>query len=79
MDIQKLISQVLSSLNADSSLVEKFKKDPMATVQSLLSNLNLETDTLQAIVSGVTSKLNLDDGIKEAKGIFSKIASLFGK
>ena len=79
MDIQKLITQVLSSLNADGGLLEKFKKDPMGTVKSLLSDLNLNTDSLEAIVKGVTAKLDIDDTVKDAKGILGKLSSLFGK
>ena len=79
MDMQQLHSQVLPSLNADGGLIEKFKKDPMATVQGLLGDLNLNTDSLEAIVKGVTAKLDIDDTVKDAKGLLGKITSLFGK
>ena len=79
MDIQKLISQVLSSLTTDSGLLEKFKKNPLETVQGLLGSLNLNKETLETIISGVTAKLNLDDTLKDAKGMLDSLGGLFGK
>ncbi len=79
MDLQKLISDVLEKLNLDKNLIEKFQKDPMSVVQSLLGGIDLDSDQLKAIIEGVTAKLNLDDVLKEGGGILDKIKSFFGK
>jgi len=78
MDIQKLISEVLGKLNGSQDLLAKFKKDPVATVKSLLSSLNLDMDTIKAIVEGVTAKLGLDGAAKQATGFLAKIKRIFG-
>ncbi len=79
MDVQKLIKEVLDKLNVDSAVLAKFQKDPMGTVKSILNTLNLDEKTLKAIVEGVTAKLNIEGGVKEATGLLGKIKSLFGK
>ena len=79
MDVQKLIKEVLDKLNLDSAVLAKFQKDPMGTVKSILNTLNLDEKTLKAIVEGVTAKLNIEGGVKEATGLLGKIKSLFGK
>ena len=79
MDVQKLIKEVLDKLNVDSAVLAKFQKDPMGTVKSILNTLNLDENTLKAIVEGVTAKLNIEGGVKEATGLLGKIKSLFGK
>ncbi len=79
MDVQKLIKEVLDKLNVDSAMLAKFQKDPMGTVKSILNAMNLDEKTLKAIVEGVTAKLNIEGGVKEATGLLGKIKSLFGK
>jgi hypothetical protein len=79
MDIQKLITEVLGKLNGSQDLLAKFKKDPISTVKSLLSSLNLDMDAIKAIVEGVTAKLGVDDAAKQATGFLAKLKSLFGK
>ena len=79
MDVQKLIKEVLDKLNVDSAVLAQFQKDPMGTVKSILNALNLDEKTLKAIVEGVTAKLNIEGGVKEATGLLGKIKSLFGK
>ena len=39
MDLQKIISDILGKLNLDTSLLEKFKKNPLETIKSLLEDI----------------------------------------
>ena len=75
MDIQKIITELLSKLNADGKLAEKFKADPAGTVTSLLGNVKLDDSQLKTVVEGVKAKLKLDD----AAGVLNTIGGLFGK
>ncbi|MBR6028097.1 MAG: hypothetical protein IKP40_03330 [Clostridia bacterium] len=79
MDIQKLITEVLGKLNNSQDLVAKFKKDPVGTVKSLLSSLDLDMDTIKKIVEGVSAKLGVEDVAKEATGFLAKLKKFFGK
>ena len=74
MDIQKIITELLSKLNADGKLAEKFKADPTGTVTSLLGSVQLDNDQLKAVVEGVKAKLKLDD----AAGVLNTLGGLFG-
>ena len=79
MDLQKLIKEVLDKLNLDASVLAKFQKDPMGTVKTILNTLNLDENTLKAIVEGVTAKLQVEGGVKEAAGLLDKVKGFFGK
>ncbi len=83
MDIQKIIGELLEKFNIDTSLIEKFKKDPIATVKSLLGGIDLggltpDENQLGAIVEGLKAKLNIEDIAKSAPGIIEKIKGFFG-
>ncbi len=87
MDLQKIIAELVSKLNLDTSLIEKFTKDPVATVKGLLTGDALNPSQLIEVVKGVAAKLNIDlssFNLEElvggdAKGILDKIKALFGK
>ena len=81
MDIQKIISDLLEKFNVDASLLEKFKKDPIGTVKSLISGLgvDLDTDQISAVVEGLKGKLNLEDVAKKSGGLLGWLKGLFGK
>lgn len=79
MDLQKLIKEVLDKLNLDAGVLAKFQKDPMGTVKTILNTLNLDENTLKAIVEGVTAKLQVEGGVKEAAGLLDKVKGFFGK
>ncbi len=79
MDLQKIIGDLLQKLTGNNSLIEKFKKDPIATVKGLLGSINLDDSQLKTVVEGVTSKLNLDDAVKKGGGILAWIKGIFGK
>ena len=80
MDIQKIISELVSKLTGNKDLIGKFTADPLGAIKELLG-IDLDKDQLDAVVKGVTEKLGGDIGdvVKEGKGLLDKIKSLFGK
>ena len=80
MDIEKIISDLLQQFNVDSSLLEKFKKDPMGTVKELVGGLglNLDMGDLTQGGEGLTGKLGLDDLVQQSGGILGWLKGLFG-
>ncbi len=71
--IQEKAEELVKKISSDSSLLEKFKGNPMDTVKSLIKE-KLSDNILEKIVEIVKGKLNLD----QAQGIFSKIKGIFG-
>ena len=59
MEIKEQIEKVLSSITNDKSLMDDFKKDPIALVKKYLGNA-LPDDALEKIVAGVKAKLGAD-------------------
>lgn len=78
MDIQKIISDVLSQLEGNDNLIAKFTADPAKTLEGLL-NVDLPDDQINAVIDAIKAKLNLDDTAKKAKGILGAVKSLLGK
>ena len=60
MDIKAKITELVEKIQKDSGLAEKFKKDPIGTVKSLLGGIDLPTDQLEKIVDGIKAKISLD-------------------
>ncbi|MBQ3669255.1 MAG: hypothetical protein II920_08520 [Clostridia bacterium] len=79
MDIQKTITDLVSKISGDSSLLNKFKSNPLDTVKSLLGNIDLDSGALKSIVDGIKAKLNLEDTAKQATGFIAKIKAFFSK
>ena len=79
MDLQKIISDLVSKLTGNSSLIEKFKKNPLETIKSLLGSINLDSDQLKTVVDGVSAKINIEDAVKQGSGFLTKLKGLFGK
>lgn len=59
VDIKAKIEEIVAKVTSDKTLLEKFKKDPAATVKSLLK-VDLSEDVLQKIVAGVKAKIGTD-------------------
>lgn len=81
MDIQKLISDVLAKLKGDDKLVDRFMKEPVKVLESLL-NIDLPDDQINAVIEGVKAKLKLDGAAENVKGVLdavSGLAGMFGK
>ena len=80
MDIQKIISDIVSKISGKNDLIAKFTKNPAATIKEL-TGLDVDAKQIEEIVKGVTSKLGIDaaDVLKEGKSFLDKIKSFFGK
>ena len=78
MDIQKIITEVVSKLTNDKALKESFLKDPVKVVEKL-TGIDLPDDQINAIIEGVKAKINFDDVAGKAKGVMGVLNGLFGK
>ena len=79
MDLQKIISDLLAKLKIDGGLLEKFKKNPIETVKSLLGGkIDLNADQLKTVVDGISAKLGVDEIARKGGGLLARIKSLFG-
>ena len=74
-NIKEKIEELVQKISGDKGLQEKFTKDPVSAVKSLLGGVDLPTEQLQPLIDGVKAKLNLDD----AGGLLGKLGGLFGK
>ena len=79
MDIQKIISDLVSKLTDNKELIAKFTADPLAAVKDLLG-IDLNPSQLAEVVKGVTSRIDdlSGDAAKEAGGLLDKVKGLFG-
>ncbi len=80
MDIQKIVSDLVSKLTGNKDLIAKFTADPLKAVKDLLG-IDLDPSQLGDVVKGVTGQLGdiTGDAAKQAGGILSKLKSLFGR
>lgn len=67
MDIKGKIDDIVKKLKSDKGLMDKFKKDPISTVEGLVG-VDLPNDQVEKIADGVKAKISLD-----------KLGGLFGK
>ena len=74
MDIEKIVTEVVSKLTGNQNLIDAFLKDPAKILKEKLG-LDVPADKVNAVVAAVKAKL----GIKDAKGLLAKLKSLFGK
>lgn len=73
-DIKAKIEEIVGKIKGDKKVAEKFKNDPIKTIESLIG-IDLPDDQLKAVVDGVKAKINLDS----LGGIADKLGGLFGK
>lgn len=85
MDIQAKIQEIIQKFKQDSSLLDKFKADPIATIKELIGG-EVEEDQLKELVSGVTDKIGSEktegfvEEVKEkAAEIGEKLSGFFHK
>ena len=71
MDIKAKIEELVNKIKSDKDLLNKFQKDPIATVEGLLG-IDLPNDQVEKIVHGIKAKIDLDK-------IGGMLGGLFGK
>ena len=71
MDIKAKIDEIVNKLKSDDKLMEKFQKEPVKAVESIVG-VDLPDDQIGGIVDAVKAKLNLGS-------ITDKLGGLFGK
>lgn len=71
LDIKAKVEEIVSKIKSDPKLLEKFKKEPVPVVESLLG-IDLPDDQIMALVNGVKAKIDLD-------AIGGVLGGLFGK
>lgn len=76
MDIQKIITDLVSKLTGNKDLISKFTSDPLKAIKDLLG-IDLDPSMLDDVVKGVTSRLG-GDALKEGTGFLAKLKKLFG-
>ncbi|MCH5353769.1 MAG: hypothetical protein J1E06_09930 [Acutalibacter sp.] len=71
MDIKAKITELVDKIKNDKGLLEKFQKDPIATVEGLLG-VDLPDEQIRQIADGIKAKISVDK-------IGDAIGGLFGK
>ena len=78
MDIMEIVKdkveEIVEKIKKDSKLADKFQKDPIATVESLL-DVDLPNEQLEPLVEGIKAKLDLD----KLGDMLGGLGKLFGK
>ncbi|MBP7402976.1 MAG: hypothetical protein KBA30_10215 [Clostridia bacterium] len=72
MDVKDKVAEVIKSIKKDPQIGEKFKSDPVGTIEALLG-VDLPDGMVQQVVAGVKAKL----AGKEAGGLLGKIKGAF--
>lgn len=79
IDIAKYVEDIIEKLADDDQLVEKFKKDPIATIKTLLGKINLDEEALEGIAKAVKGKIDLENLKDKAEGILGGLKGILGK
>lgn len=59
MDIKEKIEEVVEKVKSDEKLLDKFKKDPIKTVEGIIG-IDLPDDVMDKVVDGVKAKVSVD-------------------
>lgn len=74
MDIKKAIEDIVEKIKNDEALQKQFLSDPAGALEKL-TGIDLPTEQLDAVVSGVKAKLtadNIGDAVKGLGNLFKK-------
>lgn len=71
MDINAKITEMVDKIKTDRDLASNFQKEPVATVEGLLS-IDLPDDQMEKIVDGIKAKVSLDKLSEALSGLFGK-------
>ncbi len=72
MDIKAEIEKIVASLKKDPDTMERFKKNPLDTVKSLVGNI-IPEDKLDEVVKAVKAKVDTESIVDKAKDFFGKL------
>lgn len=78
MDIKAKIQQLVDTIQADKTLMDRFQKDPAKVVDELINKLvgvDLPDEQVEKIVEGVKAKLSLN----KVSDVLGGLGGLFGK
>lgn len=79
MDIQKIITDVVSKLTGNPDLIKNFLSNPVQFLEKTFG-IDLPDDQINQVIEGVKSKLDLSKiDIKEAAGLLGKLKGILGK
>ena len=73
-NLKEKIEEIVNKLKTDKTLMAKFQKDPVATVEGLIG-IDLPNDQIAGVVDAVKAKVNLDN----LGGMLGGLGGLFGK
>ena len=69
--IKSKIDEIVGKIKGDNAIAEKFKSDPIHTVEGLIG-VDLPDDRVSKIVDGVKAKISVDKIGGALGGIFDK-------
>ena len=72
MDIKEKIEEVVEKVTKDEKLLDKFKKDPIKTVEGVIG-VDLPDDVIEKVVDGVKAKISVD----KLSGALGSLKKLF--
>ncbi len=72
MDIKEKIEEVVEKVKSDEKLLDKFKKDPIKTVEGIIG-IDLPDDVMEKVVDGVKAKVSVD----KLSGALGSLKKLF--
>lgn len=72
MDIKEKIEEVVEKVTKDEKLLDKFKKDPIKTVEGVIG-VDLPDDMIEKVVDGVKAKISVD----KLSGALGSLKKLF--
>ncbi|MBE5873969.1 MAG: hypothetical protein E7287_06115 [Lachnospiraceae bacterium] len=72
MDIKEKIEEVVEKVKSDEKLLDKFKKDPIKTVEGIIG-IDLPDDVMDKVVDGVKAKVSVD----KLSGALGSLKKLF--
>ena len=79
MDIQKIITDVVSKLTGNPDLIKSFLSNPVQFLEKTFG-IDLPDDQINQVIEGVKGKLDLSKiDIKEAAGLLGKLKGILGK
>ncbi len=71
MDVKAKIDEVVEKLKNDDKLLEKFRSDPVKTLEGILG-VDLPDEQLKQLADGVKAKIDLDKLGGALGGLFGK-------